>query len=160
MSEIITKSGGKAMMKMLAEDPVLIKEWDFEKNDKMGLKPEGLTVDSRHNVWWKCKKGHSWRSTIFSRKHGYGCPLCVKRKLIPGHNDLVTVAPELAMEWDYEGNGDLRPEDFLASSRKIVKWRCRSGHQYEAKIFDRSRCGHGCPYDSVKMRLPMESGDA
>lgn len=38
--------------------------------------------------------------------------------LKPGINDLRTVNPPLAAEWDTERNGGLRPEDVMAGSEK------------------------------------------
>ena len=38
--------------------------------------------------------------------------------LKPGINDLRTVNPSLAAEWDTERNGGLRPEDIMAGSEK------------------------------------------
>ena len=37
--------------------------------------------------------------------------------------------PALAAEWDYEKNGDLRPEDFTGGSNRKVWWRCEKGHK-------------------------------
>ena len=39
-------------------------------------------------------------------------------KLIPGRNDLATVNPALAAQWDYESNGDLNPTIVSAGSSK------------------------------------------
>lgn len=49
----------------------------------------------------------------------------------------------IASEWNYEKNGDLRPEDFVASNKKIW-WVCNKGHEWEATINNRNK-GHGCP---------------
>ena len=145
-----------AMPKMLTvEYPAIAKEWDYTRNG--GLKPEDFACGSQMKVKWKCERGHSWEQTIISRTLGRGCPFCNRiRKLMPGINDLLTIAPKIASEWDYEGNGDLRPDNVLATSRRIVKWRCGSGHQWEARISDRLR-GAGCPYDSGKQMQFLET---
>ncbi|KXX54558.1 zinc-ribbon domain-containing protein [Rhodococcus sp. LB1] len=53
--------------------------------------------------------------------------------------------PEVAAEWDFEENGGLTPDQVTAGSHKKVHWRCRkSGHQWEAAIFNRAK-GRGCP---------------
>ena len=56
---------------------------------------------------------------------------------------------KLLTEWHYQRNGDLRPEDFAASSGRVVWWKCMSGHCWQAKISDRTK-GFGCPYDCGK----------
>ena len=63
--------------------------------------------------------------------------------------------PELAREWDYERNHPLKIESISETSRKIVRWKCPSGHQYEANVKGRIN-GAGCPYDSGKMLLCKE----
>ena len=40
--------------------PHLAKEWDTEKNK--GLTPFQFKAASHEKVFWKCNKGHSWRS--------------------------------------------------------------------------------------------------
>lgn len=41
-----------------------------------------------------------------------------------GDNDLATVNPALAAQWDTAKNGALRPSDVLAGSQQYVWWRC------------------------------------
>ena len=55
--------------------PLLIKEWDYEKND---IKPSEITAKSNKVVWWKCYKGHEWRTSIEHRANGSGCPYCAR----------------------------------------------------------------------------------
>ena len=68
-------------------------------------------------------------------------------KLVKGVNDLVTVNPTLAEEWNYEKNGTLSPDQVTAGSHKKVWWKCKFGHEWEATIGSRSY-GNGCPYCS------------
>lgn len=56
---------------------------------------------------------------------------------------LAHLYPELAKEWDYERNGDLRPEMFLPGCQEKVFWICPKGHSYPAWISDRVH-GVGC----------------
>ena len=55
-------------------NPDLAKEWNYEKNN--GLTPMDVTPNSNKKIWWKCKKGHEWQATIYSRNQGNGCPVC------------------------------------------------------------------------------------
>ena len=35
-------------------------------------------------VWWKCKRGHEWKTSILHRSSGRGCPYCCKIELKDG----------------------------------------------------------------------------
>lgn len=62
----------------ISDIPELMKEWDWEKNNKLGLDPSKIaTGDSRTKVWWRCEYGHEWKTTPNSRKGGSRCPKCV-----------------------------------------------------------------------------------
>lgn len=126
-------------------NPQLVKEWNYEKNG--ALKPEQVTVNSGKKVWWKCKKGHEWQATIANRNSGTGCPYCSNKKVLKDYNDLTTINPQLAKEWNYDKNGNLRPEDFTVNSGKKVWWKCLKGHEWQATIANRNN-GTGCPYCS------------
>lgn len=125
--------------------PELAKEWNFDKN--RGLNPDSIRIRSSKKVWWKCSKGHEWQSTVSHRIDGCGCPYCSGRYAITGINDLATVNPDLAKEWNYEKNVDLAPSSVLPMSSKKVWWKCSKGHEWESKINNRSH-GKGCPYCS------------
>ena len=131
----------------LLANPETAKEWNYEKNGN--LKPEHLSANSRKRVWWKCKKGHEWQSTVDNRNKGYGCPYCANKKVLNGYNDLQTTNPILAKEWNYERNGNLKPEDISANSKQKVWWKCSKGHEWQAVISSRN-IGSGCPYCAGK----------
>lgn len=124
-------------------NPKLSSEWDYEKNK---LRPTDYTSGSTQKVWWKCKKGHSYEATIASRGSGSGCPYCSGRLPIKGSNDLLTMMPELAEEWDYEFNENLMPEDVSISSDKKVGWICKKGHKYVTAVKVRASLKCNCPY--------------
>lgn len=123
-------------------NPKLASEWDYKKND--GVQPCDVTVGSHKKVWWKCQNGHEWLADIHSRNSGSGCPYCSGRFAVKGLTDLQTVNPELAREWNYNKNGDLKPEDVTANNGKKVWWICNKGHEWQAKIYHRNN-GSGCP---------------
>lgn len=126
--------------------PELRTEWDTEKNNK--LKIEMFSVGSGIKVWWKCNKGHSYRMSFESRNRGTGCPVCAGQKLLEGFNDLKTRYPEIAIEWCYEKNGKLVPEQVMPGSNSKVWWKCKEGHTYNAAIASRTNLKSGCPYCS------------
>ena len=80
---------------------------------------------------------------------GNNCPYCSNQKLLKGFNDLATTNPNLAEEWNYSKNGDLKPTDVIGGKKKVW-WRCSRGHEWEAAIDTRKRnnCNSGCPYCS------------
>ena len=126
-------------------NPGLAKEWDYDRNGS--LKPTDVTSGSHKIVWWKCANGHEWQRSVKDRVSGNGCPYCANLKALPGYNDLATMNPELAKEWNYAKNGDLRPDQVVPGSEKKVWWKCSKGHEWSAAVCNRNK-GVGCPYCS------------
>ena len=122
--------------------PDIAKEWDYEKNI---ILPTEVTSFSMKNVFWKCEKGHSYSMIIANRtSQGQGCPYCAGKKVYPGFNDLESLYPEVAKEWDYEKNSPLLPSDVTYGSTRKVWWKCRScGNEWFAAIYPRTK-GEGC----------------
>ena len=136
-----------AEKKYIIDNAELMAEWNWEKNTELSFDPNLLTVGSGKKVWWKCSKGHEWQATIDRRSQGKGCPYCSGRNAIKGKNDLQTVNPALAKEWNHDKNNGLTPTDVLPSSNKKVWWKCGKGHEWQAMIRSRND-GRGCPYCS------------
>lgn len=61
---------------LMTTHPELIKEWDFELNNKEKIKPFEVSFGSHKKVWWRCSKGHSWKVRINKRTSGSRCPYC------------------------------------------------------------------------------------
>ena len=131
----------------VSDNAQLMAEWNWEKNNELNFAPNTLTLGSGKKVWWKCGKGHEWQARIDSRNNGNGCPYCSGLFAVKGENDLQTVNPTLAKEWNYEKNNGLTPEDVLSNSNKKVWWKCRKEHEWQATI-DSRNTGIGCPYCS------------
>ena len=127
---------------MQTVNPTLAKEWNYERNN--GLTPEDVLPNSGKKVWWVCNKGHAWQASIVNRNRGRGCPYCAGRKALKGYNDLQTINPILATEWNYEKNKGFTPEDVLPNSGKKVWWVCSEGHEWQATIINRNH-GRRCP---------------
>ena len=127
-----------------SKNPAIAAEWDHEANGS--LTPEQVTVGSNQKVGWKCAPhGHQWSAVMNDRTNGRGCPYCAGKKVFPGFNDLGSVNPTLAGEWDQETNGSLTPEQVTVSSNKKVGWKCAPhGHQWAATVYQRT-AGNGCP---------------
>ena len=74
--------------------------------------------------------------------------------MISGENDLATVFPQLAAQWDTEKNGSLTPEAVSPNSNRRVWWKCEKGHAYCAVIAYRAQSSSGCPYCANRKVLP------
>lgn len=64
---------------------------------------------------------------------------------------LAVTNPDLANEWNYKKNTNLTPIDITAGSNKKAWWKCSKGHEWEAKICNRSQ-GKGCPVCGIAKR--------
>ena len=142
--------------KYLVDNPALMAEWHWEKNGSLNLNPTLLTLGTQKKVWWICEKGHEWQATVVNRNRGTRCPYCTGQMVIRGKNDLKTINPLLASEWDYELNADLTPYDVLPNSNRKVWWICEEGHQWNTSINNRSN-GNGCPYCSGRYAIKGEN---
>ncbi len=132
--------------------PDISAQWHPTKNGE--LTPDKIASRSSKKVWWLCDKGHEFQQTVDKRvSRGYGCPFCSGRRVLVGYNDLATVDPVLASEWDYEKNGDLLPSQVTHHSNKWAWWKCTTcGHSWRTKINDRAN-GRGCPVCAGKQRI-------
>lgn len=83
--------------------PNIADEWHPVKNGQ--LTPSDVFSTSNRKVWWLGKCGHEWQVAISCRtKNNNGCPICSGYRFQSGINDLKTINPALAAEWDYEKN--------------------------------------------------------
>ena len=125
--------------------PELSRQWDMDKNAP--LTPRQVTAGTTRKVWWNCARGHSWKASVASRvSQKIGCPVCGGKTVMKGFNDLETLYPALAAEWDPEKNAGLTPDQVTVASNRKVWWRCPLGHSYVSIIGSRSLRGYGCPY--------------
>ena len=136
----------KGKTDLATQYPELAKEWDQDKNGN--LTPHDVTPGTDRKVWWIGPCGHSWDARVTNRTHrGSGCPYCSTppTRILVGFNDLATVNPQLAKEWDYEKNDNLSPQDVMAGSTKKVWWKCEKGHEWQATVNSRNHSKTGCP---------------
>ena len=91
---------------MVTDLKILNNLLDQEKNDADGLNPNIIPINSCKEVFWKCPNGHTWKesvSAVNGRKTK--CFYCSGRLVWSGENDLETLYPEIASEWDTDKNG-------------------------------------------------------
>ena len=130
--------------------PEIAKQWDYAKND---VTPDNVSAHSNKRRYWLCTAGHSYASSPDKRVRGEGCPYCNNRRLLVGYNDLKTVYPSIADEWDYTKN-EGRPENYTFRSTKKAYWICAQCQtHWESRIRDRVDAKYGgCPKCSAKKR--------
>ena len=65
-------------------------------------------------------------------------------------NALSKTHKEISMEWDYEKNDPLKPENFTSGSNYKAWWKCTNKNHpsFDQQINSRTSRGHGCPYCS------------
>ena len=121
--------------------PQLAQEWHPD-NPKT---PSEVTAGSSYRATWVCNDAHLWQSAVGNRTaHDTGCPFCSYVAIGVGYNDLATVNPELASEWDLTpGANDRAPSDVSARSRYRASWMCRRGHTWRVAVC-RRMAGSGC----------------
>ena len=125
--------------------PGLAAQWS-EKN--LPLTPDQVIGKGGANAkfWWKCPVcGGEYQRWVKGRLSGLGCPYCSRNKAMAGMNDLATLYPEIAAEWDEEKNGNFRPEMAAERCRRHIWWRCSAGHSWNSYIKERTEEGRKCP---------------
>lgn len=124
--------------------PNIAQEWHPTLNGE--LSPQNISGCSGKIVWWLCSQGHSYQARVSDRKNNHNCPICANKKVLVGYNDLETLYPKVAKEWDYEQNYPLTPQDVIGSSKKQVWWCCSANHKWQSTIDSRTHLNRGCPY--------------
>ena len=135
-------------------EPEIAKEWHTKRNGELTAKE--VTRGSGKIVWWYCADGHEWKTSVAARSRGGGCPYCSNKRVLAGYNDLQTVNPKLAAQWNLEKNGKLLPEMVVQGSQRKVWWRCEKKHEWQATIVSRTK-GNGCPYCAGKKLIPGQN---
>lgn len=131
--------------------PWLATQWNQAENGD--IKPSDVFPNSNRMASWKCATGHEWKTKIYHRTEGTGCPYCTGAKPIPGETDLETLEPEIASQWHPTKNDNHQPSEFTRFSHFCAMWLCDEGHEYSTPIYRRSR-GCGCSVCNGKSILP------
>lgn len=154
---------GKVVVKsncLSSNYPNIAKEWHPIKNKP--LTPSIITMYSDKQIWWKCKEGDEFQTSVVHRtKDKTNCPYCTNQKVRDnGDNSHAAIYPESALEWDNKKNYPLRPEEITPSARKKYWWKCQCcNSSYKQSPYQRtngSRC-RKCGIESTKQKL--QQGD-
>jgi hypothetical protein len=138
------RTGDSVRGRRLSDYPELVAEWAWDVNGD--LDPTTLAAGSAERVAWRCllESAHVWETRVSSRTHGAtGCPFHMGIRVHPAES-LAAFYPWLAQEWHPERN-DLRPDQVTRASACKVVWRCESGHEWAAAVYQRTLSGSGCP---------------
>lgn len=123
--------------------PKIAAEWDTERNGN--LKPDFFTRGAHYEAYWHCSIcDEIYKSAIYNRINGQGCPVGSGKKVKVGYNDLCTTHPEIAKQWS-DKNGNKRPEQFTAGADTMIIWHCeKCGQDWTARLYSR-KSRRGCP---------------
>ncbi|MBE6140105.1 MAG: hypothetical protein E7172_00985 [Firmicutes bacterium] len=115
----------------------LLIEWNYEKNNLIGITPYNITKGAEKKVWWICNKcNQSYECFAYSKKENVGCPYCSSKIIKKGLNDIFTKKPNLEKSWDYNKN-NINPYTLSISSHKKVWWICnKCNKSFSRKISD------------------------
>ena len=107
-----------------------------------------LTSNSVHagtprKAWFRCDFEHEYEMAVNSKtRTNLGCPVCSRKVLSKGVNDLATTNPGIAATWHPIKNGSLSPSDVTSGSHAKAWFVCKSGHEYQQQIS--SSLKYGC----------------
>lgn len=128
------------------------------KND---VKADEIAENSNAKFWFRCEKGHEWTSNPNGMRNDMKspCPVCGNRQLLVGFNDLKTVRPDVAAEWDWEKNDD-SPSDVIYNACVRRWWKCSEcGREWDSLVRDRAVFDHGCRSCGQRRRHERERLD-
>ena len=114
--------------------PELASQWDYDKNE---IGPNQICCKSNKTFFWKYSYHDpisekdfifEWQATVAQRIENPGCPFLSNQRVWSGFNDLATVAPEIAIEYDTERN--MMPVNKISgTSKRKVWWECPYCHK-------------------------------
>ena len=124
--------------------PEVLKEWDYEKNEKIGLYPDKVSPNSGRKAWWKTPYDDpvtgkhfifEWECVIYNKVVlKVSCPYLINQQVHPEFNSLAVKNPDLAKEWHPTKNGKLKPTDVTVATTQKVWWQIEvDGKVYEWK---------------------------
>lgn len=135
-----------------------LQEWCYENNrmdilerwsKENDMFPNEIGFGFEKKVKWVCSNNHIWEASPnkITQKQTSGCPYCSSQKVWIGFNDLYSNFPEVAEQWNYDKNLELKPTEVTSHSNKKVWWVCNKGHEFQMAVCDRTaKKRKNCPY--------------
>jgi len=137
--------------------PEILKIWDFDINDELGLDPYNIFPMSNTRAWFSCSKNscghHKWSSSIGNiYQFKSDCPWCAGRKYC-SCGTIAGKRPDLLQSWNKEENDKrgLDPYEITYLSWDPAVWNCLDHttcqeHVYEASISNVCYRNDKCPW--------------
>ena len=99
--------------------PEIAAEFDTTKND---LSPVEIKPSSNKQVYWKCRKGHSWKASVGNRtRRGSGCHYCstrISKFTLRLYTELLHLFPSTKLEENIKG---IRCDLFIPSINVVIE---------------------------------------
>ena len=133
--------------------PELLKEWNYNKNNKLKLYPDKLFQTSTKKVWWKCKIHGEYEQPLQAKASGSGCIDCgnlivaekVTKRSLKKFGNLQKSFPDLFLEVDFNLH---TKEEILKKSvytHEVINWKCKKcGHKWSTSMKNRTRNKSNC----------------
>jgi hypothetical protein len=143
--------------------------WDYEKNGD--VKPEDVSKGTHKKFWFKCDNcPHSFIISLSNLNQGQWCPYCVipskKRcdgdclfcfnKSFSSFEGLTPSGKRKVDCWDYEKNGDVKPDDVAIKSNKKIWFKCDVCPHSFHSLLNNVSSGLWCPFCSSKTLCQRE----
>jgi hypothetical protein len=100
-----------------------------------------------------CAEGHSFdylppvvlAETMTAARFIPTCGQCTERRVTTGRNDVQTISPAAAAQFDLLRNGGLTAADVANSSSVKYWWTCKSGHSHDVSPSKKTLRTYQCP---------------
>lgn len=123
---------------LATKNPEVLELWHEEKNV---APPESFLPGSHTRVWWKCSRGHEWKTSIKSVAKGSRCPKCSNQTSKPEIRifcELKTIFGELAQREKRDGI-----EVDIFSPDKLISIEYDGAYYHEDKLAnDKAKYDH------------------
>lgn len=128
------------MLVRITEDPVLLFQWDYERNSE---DPAKISVGSGKKFWWLCPdKSHVMLLSPNNLRHRRSCKYCARKEAYPRDTDIFSCNEDLFYQL-------VNPEDgvrLLENSNKPVWWECDNNHYWKATPNTRVSLKRNCRF--------------
>ena len=128
---------------LFTTNPELIPYWS--KNNT--IDPTRIKSGCNSKALWYCPQcGGEYSMKVVEKVKTPGCPYCSGHRVLKGFNDLASLVPEIAVDWNYEKNDPLKPDEVTKGSSKNVWWKCHvCNHEWKSVVYNRGVLKRECP---------------
>lgn len=127
--------------KFVADNQEMMREWNWEENNKKKLDPNILSQWSDETAVWTCKKcGNIWETRISSRVYGTGCPSCAKMQLKNQYDSIWDNYYQLAVDYYLENNNLLIPSTYRTKNGiNLGDWISKQRQKYKKGLLSKDK---------------------